>query len=223
IVYDGGVVFVAVSAMAMLAFLVLPAVVGAAVTLLLVNVFPARRARDLLGLLALLGAAGLVMVIRLLRPEQLARPEGFRNLVDFMAALRTPSSAWLPSEWASDAIMASLGAGGDYFPLLLLISTAAAFVVLGAWLHERLFRDGFSRAQEGGELEERRARRRLLEPLLRSWSPPVRVLVAKEVRIFFRDTTQWSQLILLGVLLVVYIYNVKALPLWSGEEVGFFL
>src|SRR5690606_8594798 len=56
---------------------------GAAVTLLLVNVFPARRARDLLALLALFAAAGLVVLVRLLRPERLARPEGFRNLVDF--------------------------------------------------------------------------------------------------------------------------------------------
>mgnify|MGYP001218787962 CR=1 FL=1 len=224
VVYQGGVAFVVVSAVTTVAYLVLPAVVGAAVTLLLVNVFPARRARDLLALIALLGAAGLVLMIRLLRPEQLARPEGFRDLVDFMAALRAPSSPWLPSEWAAESIMATLGTGaGDYFPLLLLLSTAATFVVLGAWLHERLFRDGFSRSQEGGELREGRGRRRRLEALLRPLSPTVRVLVAKEVRTFFRDTTQWSQLILLGVLLVVYIYNVKVLPLWSGEEVGFFL
>ncbi|MHB1169228.1 MAG: putative ABC transporter permease subunit, partial [Longimicrobiales bacterium] len=40
---------------------------------------------------------------------------------------------------------------------------------------------------------------------------------------FFRDTTQWSQLILLVVLVVVYIYNIRVLPLYSGEQVGFFL
>jgi ABC-2 type transport system permease protein len=43
------------------------------------------------------------------------------------------------------------------------------------------------------------------------------------MRTFFRDTTQWSQLILLAVLVAVYVYNVKVLPLFSGEEVGFFL
>jgi ABC-2 type transport system permease protein len=39
--------------------------------------------------------------------------------------------------------------------------------------------------------------------------------------VFFRDTTQWSQLILLSVLVVVYIYNISALPLYS-EGVSFF-
>src|SRR5439155_836538 len=37
-----------------------------------------------------------------------------------------------------------------------------------------------------------------------------------------RDTTQWSQLILLAVLVVVYVFNIKALPLHRGEPVGFF-
>ena len=49
-----------------------------------------------------------------------------------------------------------------------------------------------------------------------------RELVLKELRLFFRDTTQWSQLILLGVLVVVYVYNIKFLPL-RGEGITFFL
>ena len=43
--------------------------------------------------------------------------------------------------------------------------------------------------------------------------PGTRQLVSKEIRVFFRDTTQWSQLILLGVLVVVYVYNIQVLPL----------
>ena len=49
-----------------------------------------------------------------------------------------------------------------------------------------------------------------------------RELVLKEVRLFFRDTTQWSQLILLGVLVLVYVFNIKFLPL-RGEGMTFFL
>jgi ABC-2 type transport system permease protein len=49
-----------------------------------------------------------------------------------------------------------------------------------------------------------------------------RELVLKELRLFFRDTTQWSQLILLGVLVVVYVFNIKFLPL-RGEGITFFL
>ena len=220
--------FVVTTAVALGSFLIVPAVVGTAITMVLVNVFPARRARDILALIALFGAAGVVMLFRMLRPEQLAQPEGFRDLVDFIAVLQTPQSIWLPSEWTAQSILASLGVGadtGDLFPLLLLISTAAAFFVIGAWLHGRLYRDGLSRSQEGAEQQEGddAKQRQRIEGILSAVPVTARSLVAKDIRTFFRDTTQWSQLILLAVLVVVYVYNIKVLPLFSGEEVGFFL
>jgi ABC-2 type transport system permease protein len=207
----------------MVPFLVLPAVVGVAVTLILVNVFPARRTRDLLALVGLFAAAGIVALLRFLRPERLVRPEEFRDLVDFMAVLRTPSSVWLPNEWATDAMMSYLGGFFDPFPFLLLLSTAAAFVVMGSWLHVRLHALGYSRAQEGANRREYRSRSGWVERLLGRLAVRTRVLVGKEVRVFFRDSTQWSQLILLGVMVVVYVYNIKVLPLYTGETVSFFL
>jgi ABC-2 type transport system permease protein len=196
---------------------------GTAVTQLLVNIFP-RAGRGPIALIALFGAAAVILLFRLLRPEQLARPEGFRDLVDFIGALRTPQSPWLPSEWAAEAMLAplSIGGGADWFPLLLLASTAAAFLVLGAWLHGRLYHDGLSRSQEGAELQQGEgARARLgLEQWLAGAPVRVRSLVAKDIRTFFRDTTQWSQLVLLAVLVVVYTYNIKVLPIYQGEEVG---
>jgi len=90
-------------------------------------------------------------------------------------------------------------------------------------LHRALYFKGFTKAQESAERWARsggvsRRARALLAPLgvLR------RELVLKEVRLFFRDTTQWSQLILLAVLVVVYVFNIKYLPL-RGEGVTFFL
>ncbi len=144
--------------------------------------------------------------------------------------LQTPQSVWLPSDWAAQAILAPLGVlprGFDLFPLLLLVSTAAAFVVMGAALHVRLYAEGLSRAQEGGALKAEAGAKARRPPRLESLLRPLPVnaasLVAKDVRTFFRDTTQWSQLILLVVLVVIYIYNIKVLPLFSGEDVGFFL
>lgn len=225
VVYGGGALFVLVALVTLAAFVVIPAVIGSAITLLLVNVFPARRARDLLALIAILAAAGVVLLFRLLRPEQIVRPEGFQSLVAFIAALQTPGSVWLPSEWAAQSIMAPLRASApDWFPLFLLVSTAAAMVVLGAWLHGRFFATGFSRAQEGASLQQSKpggAPR--LDRLLQGFEPPVRALVAKDVRSFFRDATQWSQLILLAVLVVVYVYNIRVLPLANDPDVGFAL
>ena len=49
-----------------------------------------------------------------------------------------------------------------------------------------------------------------------------RELVLKELRVFFRDSTQWSQLILLAVLVVVYVVNIRYLPL-KGDGMTFFI
>jgi ABC-2 type transport system permease protein len=46
-------------------------------------------------------------------------------------------------------------------------------------------------------------------------SPPLRTLALKEMRIFWRDPSQWSQLFMLGALVVVYVFNIRSLPLDS--------
>jgi ABC-2 type transport system permease protein len=82
---------------------------------------------------------------------------------------------------------------------------------------------GYSKAQESSQRFARgtaagATARRLFRPI----GILKRELVLKELRLFFRDTTQWSQLILLGVLVVVYVFNIKYLPL-RGEGITFFL
>jgi ABC-2 type transport system permease protein len=223
VVYHGGLLFIPYALAIMLPLLVLPAVVGSATTLVLVNVFPARRTRDLLSIIALGAAGGVILLFRLIRPEQLARPEGFRNLLDFIAVLRTPTSPFLPSEWATRAIMSYLRQETDPLPLVLLWTTAAAFITLGAMLHRGLFTAGFTKAQEGAERFVRGVLwRRTVGSLLFALPVAKREFILKDIRLFFRDTTQWSQLILLAVLVVVYLFNINALPLHRGEPVGFF-
>jgi len=222
-VYGAGPGFYLLSVGVVVPFLVIPAVLGAGVTLLLVSVFPARRTRDLLALIGLMAAAGVVLLLRLLQPERLVRPEEARGVMDFLSTLRTPTSPWLPSEWAAQALLGWLTGGFELMALLLLGSTAAALVVLGGWAHTRYFPGGFSRAQEGAERKESRIRSGSIEAWLARLSPAARHLVAKEVRSFFRDSAQWSQLILLGVLVVVYVYNIRVLPLGAGEGISFFL
>lgn len=223
IVYDGGWGFIGVVIGTLIPFLVIPSAIGSALTLLLVNVFPARRTRDILSVITVIAGAGVVVLFRLLRPEKLARPEGFRSLVEFISILRGPTSPMLPSEWVQRSVMGWLTYDVDILPMYLLWSTAAALVVLGAMLHGALYARGYSKAQEGAQ---RLVKGVTAGPSARwsLWPFGVRrrELVLKEVRIFFRDTTQWSQLILLGVLLVVYVVNIKFLPL-SGDGMTFFI
>ena len=221
--YEGGFLYPFIAIAAILPFLFIPAAIGTAVTLLLVNIFPARRTRDILSVIAVLSAAGVVLLFRLVRPERLARPEGFRSLVEFISLLRTPTSSWLPSEWAAQGIMGWLRESPEILPFYLLWSTAAVTILFGALLHRWLYMRGFSKSQESGERWVRQGPfGRFVARVLTPWGVMRRELVLKEMRLFFRDTTQWSQLILLAVLVVVYVFNIKFLPL-RGEGITFFL
>src|SRR5437763_6508670 len=63
--YEGGFLYPLVAIAALLPFLFIPSALATAVTLLLVNIFPARRTRDILSRIAVLAAAGVVLPFRL--------------------------------------------------------------------------------------------------------------------------------------------------------------
>ncbi len=212
--FGGGPAFLGFALIATMPFLVIPAAIGSALTLLLVNVFPARRTRDVLSVITALAVCGLVVLFRAARPEQLARPEGFQNFMQFVAALDTPSSPWLPSEWLSESLMHYLQRESVWSPLLRLWIAAGSCVLVGGLLYARGWARGFSQAQEGANARATvSARPSLLYRALRVLGPTRRELVLKELRVFARDSTQWSQLIMLVVLMVVYVANVRYLPL----------
>ena len=219
VAYHANVLFMPFMLCVIVPFLAIPAAAGSAITLLLVNVFPARRTRDLLSVITALSVAGLLLLFRAARPEQLARPEGFQNFMQFVASLDAPSSPLLPSEWVSGAMMGWLQHTSVWLPMLELWSVALMLVTLGGAAHARGWARGFSQAQEG-------ANRRGTSGVRRSWFDRAllmfgstrRELVLKELRVFARDSTQWSQLVMLGVLVVVYVANVRYLPL-SGDGI----
>lgn len=223
-VYGGGPVYYGAAVLGLVPLTIIAGALGAAVTLLLVRAFPARRTRDLLGLVAVGAVALLVAGLRVLRPERLVNPEEFRNLVDFLDLLRAPTLAWFPSEWAAETLLGPLRGGIDpMFPILLWTTAGAAFV-MGAVLHRRMFDTCFTRAQEGAD---RRVRNQGVWSWLERALSPLgllrRELVLKDTRTFFRDATQWSQLIVLGVLVIVYVYNVHVLPVRANPAIGPFL
>ena len=149
--YHGGFLYPLIAIAAVIPFLFIPAAIGSALTLILVNIFPARRTRDILSVIAVLAAGGVVLVFRLVRPERLARPEGFRSLVEFISLLRTPTSPWMPSEWVAQGVMSWLREAPEILPFYLLWSSAAVTVVFGALLHRSFYARGFSKSQESGE------------------------------------------------------------------------
>jgi ABC-2 type transport system permease protein len=192
--------------------------IGILVTMVLVYVFPAQRTRDLIVLLSVLMLAAIFFLLRFMKPERLVNPESFFTVMQYVGALKAPQSPYLPTKWITDVLWDSLavsGANFHIFEMMLTWTTAGAITVINIWVARMVYFDGFSKSQEAKK--RRPGGKTILDLLVKCATLPFgRVLAAiitKDVRTFFRDNTQWSQMLLLGALVAIYVYNFSVLPL----------
>ncbi|XOF32606.1 MAG: putative ABC transporter permease subunit [Candidatus Electrothrix sp. YB6] len=181
--------------------------IGLAATILLVRLFPAKQTKDIAVYLSLLFGILLYLVIRLMRPEELADPEKFPDFVEYLSSLQTPALSLLPPAWANQLLNGYLQERLiDWTAVGLLLLTPVVLFWAGEWLMDRFFFSGFSKAQESFGGFHRFGKRPYR-------SSPLMHIFHKEAKLFLRDSSEWSQIFLVGALIVVYLYNFKALPL----------
>ncbi len=207
-------------------YLVLPACLGILIATLLVTVLPARQARDVLVLFGIVALAVVYVSLRLLQPERLMSPEGVADFIGYLTGVQAPAARWLPSTWATEILHPIPGA-----PLrtvayywLLLTTTALLAIIATHAVVQRLHLEGWSKSQEGRPPGVTGASlwARLLDLLTWPFERRFALLLRKEIRLFFRDSSQSSQLILLLSLVIVYVYNFSVLPLAGGPLVTFY-
>jgi ABC-2 type transport system permease protein len=194
-------------------FSIIPVALGSACTLFVVNVFPARRARDLLMLMGLVFAAAVVLLLRFIQPERLLRVESLPDITDFFATLQSPITPLLPSFWAGESLFAAMQGGFDWLHQSALWTTAGALTVLLGAAHRRWHFTGYSRSQEAPKTRFARFRTLDLVASVLPLSPVRRQLLVKDVKIFLRDVSQWVQLLPLLALVLLYLYNFRVLDL----------
>ncbi|NBV20749.1 MAG: hypothetical protein EBS05_01960 [Proteobacteria bacterium] len=210
-------------------FIMLPAVFGAWMAVNLAR-FLDRRAFQTAALV--IGAILFFAIKFYLRPEQVDE-ESLETRVlavldRLLAKTRFAQFPFLPSYWLSASVQQWAEGAWDSagFFLLVLLSHVLFFGSLAFTRMGNLFYDGtssvHSRASVFGQWEWFRNwqhhRRQFRYPVgalerffrLFYWLPAdVRALMVKDVRMFWRDTSQWGQSLMLFGLLGVYILNLR--------------
>ena len=192
--------------------------VAAVAVCLLVRVLPAHRARQLVMALSTVVVTLLVLLVRVLRPERLANPEGFESAARYLAALAGPGLWFLPSDWLFQGAMAALTGNpleALFYVAYLWVAAALAYLAAG-WVYGRVLDEAFTRAQEVSLSPTRRGGQNVVVAALMKLAPVETSLALKEGREFMRTPNQAVQLLLLGALVAVYLYNFKALGLQGG-------
>lgn len=181
--------------------------IAMAITIVLVNLFPARRTKDIIIYLSLCFGLLIYLMFRMLRPEELVNPEKYGHFVEYLSAISTPAGPLVPAAWSANLLSTYLlDREVDWLLLGLIIWTVPTLYLAGQWAMKRFFFSGFNKSQEsfGGHI--RFGVSRYYKRGIWRW------IWIKETKIFLRDSTEWSQLFMIGALVVVYLYNFKVLP-----------
>jgi len=166
--------------------------------------------------LAVLMISALVFFFRYIGPEQFVGPGGmdvFRGYVDLVA---TDRQSWNPGKWAADFITAiSQGAGNEAWRHgLRLFGLSGLGWLLMVLVARRFYRPSWDRALQALSGESHIGKTHVRESrLMRLLSVPSVAQEAREIMLFLRDPSQWSQIFVLVGLLAMYLFSVTKLPL----------
>ncbi len=216
-------------------FIILPGAAGAGLAILLARHLD-RKGFQMLLITGLIVGVGFVLFQ--LRPEKVTDEELETRVLAVIDRLldntRFAQFPLLPSYWLSSSVQ--LWAEGAFraagFFVLVLLSHSLFFGMIIATRLGPAFYEASSQVHSRGSIWDRwrwfqrlqDRRRRLLtlgfrfrprgglDALLgfRGWIPSdIRALVSKDLRVFWRDTTQWGQTLMLFGLLAVYVVNVR--------------
>jgi ABC-2 type transport system permease protein len=191
--------------------LTIPVSLASLIILLLVRWFPVQRVHQIVASLAIVVLSLIVVAFRMSRPERFFQDVSSGDVSEVLRSIELPAMSIYPS--TSIAVLMTT----DGAPLLApRIAILAAVLFLAFVLVARAsYFTAFVRARESMAPMAIGAAQttRLFDRLLTRADPPLRALLAKEVRTITRDVAQWSQVFLMAALLFMYLYNVRMLPL----------
>lgn len=240
--------FYGMTMVAMLLFIVLPAVAGSVGAILMARYLDRRLLRWIVASTALVGIALTMRMQSGELTEQMLETRVLVLLDRLLANTRFALFAFLPSYWLSSSVLqwAEGALWGAFFFLAVLMSYTLFFGTLAFTQIGQPFYEAFSTVQSRGSKAWRwfqnfkskssksksseskfalsHRRQGFLERLFKLifWiRSDTRSVLIKDTRMFWRDTAQWGQSLMLFALLGVYILNLRHFssqwnnPFWS--------
>ena len=221
VVYNANLSYYLLLIPVILPFIIIPSGIGILIIILLMRFFPAKKTYQVMTFLGLIFGAGLVMFFRFLKPEVLLGKNVSDDvIIQFVEGLKVPDYNFLPSTWAAKSIISSANGMIDssFVYISYLFWAAILIFILTVILANKMYHTGWASAHESFT-SAKRGREPffyiMMERFLKRLFPIQKNLFMKDIKLFFRDTAQWSQLFMLGALVIIYVFNIRNLPLDS--------
>ncbi|MCO6437080.1 MAG: hypothetical protein J5J06_08330 [Phycisphaerae bacterium] len=195
-----------------IAFIPIPASLGLLLAWLTAEYFPRRVSQ---GLFVGVGVVAALLVLAGIRSMQLGNEEIEVWLRDFQSRMAILQSAFMPNYWVAAGIDEAMHE--RFENALLYLGVTAANALFLSWIAVRVVSGRLFHALDravaaGGSRRQAVRSSGGLAGRLFSYLPlPLRLIAAKDLRTFFRDPLQWSQLAILFGLLALYLSNMPTL------------
>ncbi len=200
-------------------FLIIPAAIGSIVTMIVTAILPARKTRALLVVLGIMSIFLMLVVARVTGIGKLFAQADQSDILQIMNVLAFGNNPIMPSAWLSSALAAIAPVHpGDFsirqylYWLAMLTSTGLFLLEVTRWLVPPLYYRGWCLSKDSAVREvESNAKISpfqfldgIIEKVFRSETA---ALLSKDLKCFWRDPAQWTQLVILLGLMIIYVFN----------------
>ena len=213
-------------------FTVIPAALGSIAILIVTRYLHRRVFKWVLFGVSAVGIAAAVTFLKPMQAEQLEQAQMVASLTQLLHNSNMTLQPMLPSYWVASSMIA-WGEGWSrkgLFYFLVLLSNAMMATLVCLTISRRLFYEGWSRNHTQGDFQLgvplldkpiNLPRADLADRIVNLWPRlhhVTRALVIKDIRVFWRDTTKWSQFVIFFGLLGLYVLNLRSVAYdWSNE------
>ena len=213
-------------------FTVIPAALGSIAILIVTRYLHRRVFKWVLFGVSAVGIAAAVTFLKPMQAEQLEQAQMVASLTQLLHNSNMTLQPMLPSYWVASSMIA-WGEGWSrkgLFYFLVLLSNAMMATLVCLTISRRLFYEGWSRNHTQGDFQLgvplldkpiNLPRAALADRIVNLWPRlhhVTRALVIKDIRVFWRDTSQWSQFVIFFGLLGLYVLNLRSVAYdWSNE------
>lgn len=195
-------------------FLVIAGSIGAGLTVLLARIVPGRRFKGVIIVIFIGIVFFLYLMVKKVKVEETNQTLEIFILNQMLPNIRMSHSPFWPSYWMAEGILNA--ARGNFkeafFYFSLLFSTSLFFMeilmavvsrfYLMSWLEIR------SQARERLFMLQKGIIERL-RPIFCLFGRDVQGLIIKDMKLFWRDVSQWSQFLIFFGILAVYFLNIR--------------
>jgi ABC-2 type transport system permease protein len=213
-------------------FTAIPAALGLIAILIVTRYLHRRVFKWALFGVSVVGIAAGVTFLKPMQAEQLEQAQMVASLTQLLHNSNVTLQPMLPSYWVASSMIAwgEGWSGKGLFYFLVLVSNAMMATLVCVTLSRRLFYEGWSRNHTQGDFQLgvplldkpiSLPRADIADRIVNLWPRlhhATRALIIKDVRVFWRDTSQWSQFVIFFGLLGLYVLNLRSVAYdWSNE------